>query len=236
MYIPKLHKYKDDVDTTKSEKVEVDLENYVYSDDLDLFDDPKETEKFIIRTKYMIRKSFEYKQLMKFLKKCRGMYCCGVHNNITIWDGFSINIHHTPLVMEDIVHIIIAKRLKSEESMKQTAIAKEIMMLHYLGLIGLYPLCETCHGYVHSDDNDLFIPLQAIFGDPEAFFKIYNDFISDTLKTKYENIRQLNKGYNIIKTQIPDELVRKYIYVISKGTEMMSTTALYEFIRKVNES
>lgn len=235
MRINKINKLRLDK-VEESEEIVVDIKPCEYYDDLGLFEDEKEFHRFIVRIKYYIRNSDEYKRLMKFLKKCKGMYCCGVHQNVNMWDGFSINIHHTPFVMEDIVYIVIKKRMESHESLKMSAIAKEVMMLHYLGLIGLYPLCETCHEYAHGDSNDLFIPLKAIFGDPQAFYDIYKDFITDTLRNKFENIVELNKGYNIIEREIPEGLMKKYIYVKSKGQEMMSTKALYEFINELNKT
>ena len=214
--------------------IQVDLKPSEYVDDLGLFENEKELHKFAVRTKFYIRKSREYRELMKFLKKYRGMNCCGVHPNLKQYNGFQIQIHHTPLVIEDIIYIIINKRLKLKEPMKQSMIAKEVMYLHYLGLVGLYPLCETCHEYAHGDTNDLFIPLDSIFGDPEKFFEIYNDFISSVMKIKFRNIQELNKGYSIIRNEIPDALVKQYIYVTTKGKDMVSTKALYDFITELN--
>lgn len=235
MRIPKINKMRlDKVEDT--EEIVVDIKPNEYYDDLGLFDDEREFHRFIVRLKYYVRNSYEYKRMMKFLKKCRGMYCCGTHNNITIWDGFPINIHHTPFVMEDIIYIIIKKRKDLGESLKMSAIGKEVMMIHYMGLVGLYPLCETCHEYAHGDTNDLFIPMKAIYGDPETFYEIYKDFFTDALRNKYENIQELNKGYQIIEREIPDSLIKKYIYVNAKGQEMMSMKALYSFIQEVNQS
>ena len=139
MRIPRIHEYRLDKSDQKQKydykTIQVDLKPSEYVDDLDLFEDEKELHKFVVRTKFYIRKSLEYTQLMKFLKKYRGMNCCGVHQNVKMWDGFQINIHHTPLVIEDIIYIIINKRLKQGEDLKQSSIAKEVMMLHYLGLV-----------------------------------------------------------------------------------------------------
>lgn len=241
MRIPTVHKYRlDPVDKKAKEydydTVQVDMSPADYVDDLSLFDDEKELHRFVVRTKYMCRHSIEYTALMKLLKKKRGMYCCGVHPNIKIWDGFQLNIHHTPLVIEDLIYIIINKRLKLTEPMTQTAIGKELMRLHYLGLVGLYPLCETCHDYAHGDTNDLFIPLDSIFGDPEAFFEIYKDFITDAMRTKFKNIQELNRGYTLIRKEIPDALTRKYIYVEQKGMEMVSTQALHDFLKDIHDN
>lgn len=239
MRIAHVHNYhtsdSDPKKIVKSSTIEVDIKPISYLEDLGVFDDEKEFFRFIVRTKYYIRKSGSYTEFIKFLKKKRGMNRCGVHPNIRGDNGFSINIHHTPLVLEDIVHIVIAKRQKMNESLTMSAIAKEVMELHYIGLVGLYPLCETCHEYAHGDTNDLFIPLDSIFGDPEKFFEIYDQFISSVMKVKFRNIQELNKGYSIIRDEIPDGLVKQYIYVTTKGRDMVSTKALYDFIVELNK-
>lgn len=240
MRIPTVHRYRMEKSEGKSvqydyDTVQVDITPSEYVDDLGVFEDEKELHRFVVRTKYLCRHSIEYTKLMKFLKKKRGMYCCGVHNHITIWDGFQLNIHHTPLVIEDLLYIVINKRMKQGEDLKQSSICKELMNLHYLGLIGLYPLCETCHDYAHGESSDLFIPLDSIFGEPEAFFEIYADFITDAVKNKFKNIKELNKGYTLIRQEIPDALTRKYIYVQQKGMEMVSTQALHDFLKEIHD-
>ena len=52
---------------------------------------------------------------------------------------------------EDLVAIITKKHLDRNESLKMTAIMREIMEIHYLGLVGLYSLSDefhTCSSYV----------------------------------------------------------------------------------------
>lgn len=238
MRIAHVHKYhtsdSDPKKIVKSSTIEVDIKPISYLEDLGVFDDEKEFFRFIVRTKYYIRKSGSYTEFIKFLKKKRGMNRCGVHPNIRGDNGFSINIHHTPLVLEDIVHIVIAKRQKMNESLTMSAIAKEVMELHYMGLVGLYPLCETCHEYAHGDTNDLFIPEDAIYGDVGAFFDIYDEYISDTLKQKYKTFKTLNEGYSIIQSEVPEGLMRKFIYVKTKGDQqVVSNSALAGFISEI---
>lgn len=220
----------------KSATIEVDIKPILYLEDLGLFDDEKEFYRFIVRTKYYIRKSGSYTNFIKFLKKKRGMNCCGVHYNISGDDGYAIHMHHTPLVIEDIIHVVIAKRQGENESLTMSAIAKEVMELHYLGLVGLYPLCETCHEYAHGDTNDLFIPEDAIYGNVDAFFDIYDKYIADTLKDKFRVWKTLNEGYSIIKSEIPEGLMRKYIYIKTKGDQqVISNNALAGFIMELNQ-
>lgn len=219
------------------ETAQVTLKPSEYVDDLELFEnDPKELHKFVVRTKFLIRGSWEYSELIKFLKKYRGMYCCGVHNNVKKWDGFEIEAHHTPLVLEDLIYIIINKRLKRGEDLKQSSIAKEVMFDHYIGLVGLYPLCDLCHSYVHGDNNDLFIPLDVLFGDPQAFMDIYDKYIPDALKIKFRNIVEMTKGYNIIKNEVPDELRKHLIYIDSDAQiPGVSQSKLYDLITDLSK-
>ena len=235
----------------KKEEIEVAIDTTEYLDDLGLFDNKKEYVKWVIRMKKMIRDSFEYQELIYFLKRKHGMECCGVHPNLTVWNGFRIELHHTPFCLEDIVHIVTNKRLKRSESMKMTDIAYEIMELHYLGLVGLYPLCAICHAYAHNKESvvdDLFIPMDRVYGDPVKFYELYEPYMTDGIATKWHNIVQLNKGYNLIARNIPLELQKKYIYIkpiLTKKEEktfgshkseidVMSTTKLAEFIRTIN--
>ena len=222
--------------TVKSATIEVDIKPIRYLEDLGLFDDEKEFYRFIVRTKYYIRKSGSYTEFIKFLKKKRGMNRCGVHVNLWGDDGYQIHMHHTPLVLEDIIHVVIAKRQEEMETLTMSAIAREVRELHYLGLVGLYPLCETCHEYAHGDTNDLFIPEDAIYGDVDAFFDIYDKYIADSLKQKYHTWKTLNEGYSIIKSEIPESLMRKYIYVKTKGDQqVMSNAALVGFINELSK-
>ena len=217
----------------KKKSEEIEIKPILYLEDLGLFDDEKEFYRFIIRVKYYIRHTYEYERYVKFLKKCCGLNRCGVHPNIRMEDGFQIHAHHTPLVLEDIVHIVIAKRQKRNESLTMAAIAREVMELHYLDLFGIYPLCETCHEYVHGEANDLFIPLDAVHGNTDEFFVIYREFISEAILHKYENIKTLSEGYTIIRNEIPASLMRKYIYIKAKDDEqMISTSMLTNFMKQ----
>ena len=247
MRIPHVHKFHLENIEAPSAEVEVDIRPEAYLDDLGLFDDRKEYVQFVIRLKQMIRKSYEYEQAIYFLKRKHGMDHCGVHPNQSIQNGFRIELHHTPFCLEDIVHIVINKRLKRGESLKMQDIASEIMELHYLDLVGLYPLCMLCHAYAHPQGehagNDLFIPMANVNGDPERFYEIYQPYATESIQTKFANIQQLNRGYNIIEANIPHELMRKYIYIKPKDhngkesdLEVISTSKLVGFIHDLNKS
>lgn len=237
MRISKIHKYQPDK-KEKAEYISVDIRPEDYYDDLEMFEDPKEFRRFLIRLKYLIRNSYEYKKLIKFLKYSKNMDYCGIHNNIKARNGYRIEIHHTPFVLEDIAYVVINKRLQTKEDVKMSSIAHEVMKLHYAGLVGLYPLCETCHEYAHGEANDLFIPLDNIWGDPVAFYDIYKEYFPEQLADKFENVLELNKGYQIMQGIVPEGLIRNLIYINNVGDEdsdfqVPSNAKLIDFLNSI---
>lgn len=237
MRIPHVHKLQyESAETAPEETVEVHIDPQAYIDDIGLFEDKKEYVQWLIRVKRELRGSIEYEEAISFLKRKRGMSRCGIHNNLSVWNGNRIEIHHTPFVLEDIVSIVTKKHLDRNESMKMTDIMNEVIELHYLGVIGLYPLCCICHSLAHSESGDsIFIPLESVFGDPASFVDIYKPYMTDAMLTKWDNIIILNKGYTMIQNNLPLELQKKYIYVENvpgdTPVEAISTDRLAKFIR-----
>ena len=236
MRISKIHKRLNQP-KEKSQTIEVDVHVEEYYDNLDMFEDPKDFRKFLIRMKYLIRNSYEYKKFVRFMKYSKGMDYCGIHPNVKARNGYRIELHHTPFVLEDIVYVVINKRIKTNEDVKMSSIAEEVMKLHFAGLVGVYPLCETCHTYAHGEANDLFIPLDSIWGNPKAFYEIYQEFFPDQLKTKFENLLEVNKGYQIMQDIVPEGLIKNLIYVDNVGDEdtvsVPSSTKLIDFLNSV---
>lgn len=77
--------------------------------------------------------------------------------------------------------------------------------------------------------------MDAVKGDVETFFDIYQDYISDSIKVKFHNIQELSRGYQIIQNEIPEGLMRKYVYVELEGSQQLpSTTALVSFINDLS--
>ena len=239
MRIPHVHKLQLDPSEVRSEEtVKVHIEPQEYIDDICLFEDPKEFGKWIGHFKYFVRHTWEYEELIWFLKHKRGMGRCGIHPNLTIWDGHKIEVHHTPFTITDIITIIIKKRMEKNESLKMQDIAREVMEVHYLGLVGLYPLCQLCHGLAHADFDELFIPLDSVFGEPEQFVKIYKPYMTESMTVKWDNIVQLNKGYGIIRNNLPLALQKKYIYIETEDPDgfsnQISTNKLVSFINEIS--
>jgi hypothetical protein len=140
----------------------------------DLSDD-KELKKFISSIEREVRGSFEYKQMINYLKKYMGMDQCSFIK-VSSRDNYNIKIeiHHYPFTLYDITEIVYKKRCAMGESLELQMIAKEIMSLHYKLLVGLIPLSITAHQLVH--DSKLFIPVNNVLGNYNLFVESYGQF------------------------------------------------------------
>lgn len=142
--------------------------------------------KFIKMCESIIRKSMEYKEYIKFLKQNMDMNKCIVLKGLNIENGkrYSIEIHHEPFTLFDIVETVISKREENDESINPFFIADEVMELHYDEKVGLVPLAKTMHQLV-SDDK-IFIPLQLIYHKYDKFYEEYEMYMSQRLKEKID--------------------------------------------------
>lgn len=138
----------------------------------------KEYKKYVKDVKAVVRKSFEYRQFINYLRENMDMDKCAFLYKVSNHDGFDIKIeiHHYPFSLEDITEIVIRKRQFYQEDMSVFMVAKEIMSLHYKMMIGLIPLSETVHELNHN--HRLFIPIDRVMGRYRLFVDTYKQFIS----------------------------------------------------------
>lgn len=134
-------------------------------------------DKFIKQIEKLIRGSDEYKEYIKFLKTKMHMNRCYVNPTIMSVNGkkYSIELHHEPFTLYDLVDIEIMRREKDCLDLDKFQIAENVMGLHYDGLVGLIPLSKTQHELVHS--SKVFIPLQHIYQDFYKYYEIYADIL-----------------------------------------------------------
>ena len=133
--------------------------------------------KFIKQIEKLSRGSDEYKEYIKFLKTKMHMDRCYVNPTIVSANGkkYSIELHHEPFTLYDLVDIEIMRREKEGVDLDKFSIAEAVMALHYDGLVGLIPLSKTQHELVHS--SKVFIPLQHIYQDFYKYYEIYSDIL-----------------------------------------------------------
>ena len=134
--------------------------------------------KFIKQCEKVIRSSMEYREYMRFLKEHMDFNRCAVLPRIVSGEGkrYSIEIHHEPFTLYDLVDIEITRREVLGLPMRVLEIAEHIMAIHYDGLIGLIPLCKTQHELI--DSHKVFIPLQHIYQDYHKYYEEHEEYIN----------------------------------------------------------
>lgn len=191
---------------------EYDQEDYDLSN-------PKEFDRFIKDVKSEVRNSFEYREMIKYLKDYGGMDRSGISPMISNTESnkIKIEVHHTPLVLEDIVKIVYDKRVFNHEDTSVQMVAKEVMECHYRCIIGLYPVSSTEHELVHN--GYLFIPPSSVFGQYNTFLQEYDQFIDSTDKETIKKIKEYEESFN------PEEQNK----IISQSNIYLDPGKVYDF-------
>lgn len=179
-----------------------DIEPF-YPQEYDPFDDTS-MKKYFSDLKKVVRGSFEYQNLISFLRHM-GLDHCSIMTNLTN-DGKShvkIEIHHHPFDLETICRVVYKKRLSTGEPTDIRSTAYEVMWNHYSLLIGLIPLCETVHELVHS--GVLFLDVNKVYGFFSQFVERYRMFFEPEDLETYEKIvaesNNITQDYSTILDQ-----------------------------------
>lgn len=102
----------------------------------------------------LIRKSREYKRWLFFVKSVMSIdfqcYHTGDPESIC-----SIEVHHHPYTLFDLSDIV----LKNMKHYTTFDIAKTVMQLHFMNLVGFIPLCKSSHERYHNKALDIPIEL-----------------------------------------------------------------------------
>ena len=200
-----------DVDIVKIPKdiPVMDIEDY------DLFDD-KEREKYINDLERHVRSSYEYRNMVQYLREYMNMNSCAFIPNITneVNRKIKIELHHSPFTLRDICVTILNKRIKNNEMLTIESVAYEVVFVHYSLMVGLIPLSETVHQLVHS--QYIFIPTDKVYGYYKNFVKTYNDYIDPELLDKLDELERLTIAgtYNDSYKEV---LEKKYITIDMEG-------------------
>ena len=165
--------------------------------------DEKEYEKYIKDVESQVRRSFEYRQFIKYLRETVGMNKCAFLQNVSNQETFDIKIelHHYPFSLRDIADIVFRKRAYYKESLEVQMVAKEVMECHYKLIVGLISLSETVHELAHS--HRLFIPVDHVIGRYKLFVELYKPFIGPEMLETLERIEK----YTLEHSEIEDTTV-----------------------------
>ena len=180
-------------------------------EDYDMFDE-KDKGKFITDLERFVRSSFEYRNMINYLREYVNMRNCAflpfVSNENT--PKIRIEIHHSPLTLYDICSIIINKRMQCKQSLLIEAVAYEVLWVHYSLMLGLIPLSETVHELVHT--NYIFVPTDRVYGYYKQFVQTYYNYIDPELLDRLDELERLTVEGNQ-DSVYKEVLEKKYIAV-----------------------
>ena len=219
---------------SKPEIIKIDDMPYFDIMEYDLMDE-KDFKHYIIDIKREIHNSIEYRRMVKFMREFMDMDRCAFYENVTNAETFriKIEIHHHPFTIEDIIRIVVKKRMACGEDLDIDSVAYEVMFLHYNGLVGLIPLSATVHELVHN--KYLFVPLDRVYGYWEDFYNMYFEYMDEGLIELVRENKEKTLSYDE-KGEI-DVLKQKHIYLNTEALYNMPNTK--EMIRymqnKIND-
>ena len=176
------------------------------------FRTPKERVKFIKQVEATCRKSMEYKEYMRFLKRNTDLRRCTILKGLNTEGGkkYTIEIHHEPFTLFDIVETVLNKREMEGQKIDPLDIADEVMALHYDGKVGLIHLSTTMHQLVH--DDKIFIPLQYIYQSYNEFYTEYKPYFNPLVIEKIEmKVEMSLKTDNFISDSIDPQFT--YVHI-----------------------
>lgn len=179
----------------------------------------KEKTKFISRVEKVVRSSMEYKDYIQFLKEHVGLDSCVFFQNVTNnkKGRISIEIHHEPFTLYDIVAVVLEKFIKEGRAINDLDIADEVMELHYANKVGLVPLSKTAHQVVHNSTK-LFVPLNMVYGQYSQFLNEYDEYINED-SPLYEKLeRKVQQTKDLTKESF-DALTKEFTYLEVEGVE-----------------
>ena len=140
----------------------------------------EESTRFIKKIEALVRSSREYSRYIAYMRTDLGMNRCSFLSNLDMSsDEISLEFHHCPINLYQIVDIIITHRLARGQAVTSLSVADEVMRAHYDNTIGLVPLSRSVHKLVHS--GALVVHPAMVHGNWLEFLRAYPDGVNEEL-------------------------------------------------------
>lgn len=191
-----LFKVNDETNTISSDVSEFTLKLKIKE-----FDSEKALFKFVKSVEKLVRTSPEYSIWRDYIKNVMEMQRCQITGEIN--SETTVDIHHTPFTLMDLVLGCINRRMDRQIEFCSYDICEEVIKMHYDMKAPFVLLVSSLHEKVHN--GALKIPNSFITGDYNYFMKEYYAFlpeenqsiIDEKIKTSVENCGW-KKGYKWI--------------------------------------
>lgn len=216
--------------------------NYIPDCDTEVYDiyDEKSFKDLIKDVEKEVRKSFEYKRYINYLRDYVDMNKCafieGVEQDGTV--NIKIERHHYPFTLYDICIIVFNKRLYYKEPLDLEMIAREVTELHYKMMVGLIPLSTTVHQLVHN--KYVFIPVDKVYGRYKAFVDSYKEFMLPEHIDVLQRIEEYSSSF-LYKNTNNAVLQESKIFLETQGTYKLPdlsgvTDAMFNRIQEIKSN
>ena len=169
-----------------------------------------------------VRRTIEYRNLIDYMKRTMNINRCTFYKDYSMENGFTIELHHAPLTLYDIVEAVCHKHFeldKDDPHFEPWRVEEEVNLLHYEFLVGLIPLNPTAHKLVHSDA--LKVHPRMVEGNWKKFHEKYSKWMSDAARGKIEEFIMFGKTN---PDEIPD--IVKYTPTMLSSTRFKSLGTL----------
>jgi len=116
---------------------------------------------------------------------------CAVLSNLDMSDNLSLEMHHCPLTLFDIISIVINYRFSQSKKVTTFSIADEVINLHLKGAVGVVPLSISIHQMVH--ERSVIIHPAMVSGNYLEFIRSYANGIDEEMFLKIKNFLEISE-------------------------------------------
>lgn len=162
------------------------------------FYDDKVFTKFVKSVEKMIRSDRSYLNYVGAIKDTEDNLAKDVIlNNLRSTDA-SIEMHHHPFTLYDIVSIVALHNFNNDISFTSFSLAKEVIALHYANMVGLAPMSITTHQLAHialdnkSKRKYVSLTKKQIFGKYNEFAEMYKDGFTLETRQKLADFEEIS--------------------------------------------
>lgn len=198
MLVPDIKEVHDNNEETV--KVDFNVEKFDMSIH-ELSEDDEVTPKMIKYIEGLVRRSYEYKKYIGYLKNELDLTSCSFLESIDVSDiAVSLEFHHHPFTLYDITEAVSKKMIDDipddeSRTISPFDIADIVTEEHFRHNIGLVPLTKTIHELAHS--RAINIPLDKTYGEHSNFKNKYEKYLSPEALHTYSNSRRFNDSLDI---------------------------------------
>lgn len=165
--------------TKKQGNIELSSQYSPFSLSLNMygFEDDKQEKAFIRKVKSMVRNSPEYAEWRDYILEVKQQTRCVLTDESSA--AVTIEIHHHPISMENIIKLILIKHYQDNEAFSSYDIQKTVISYHFENVVGYVPLTTTMHEKFHNGYQD--IPINFCDGQWKLFWDKYSMYAPDSM-------------------------------------------------------